>query len=452
MKYTLSVTDIWEGGKRPYQEDSMYPAKGESTPDDRLFLVCDGMGGHDDGDKASAAVCRAMSTSILRAQPDSEGSFSQTLLQQAVDDAFLALDEADTHAKKKMGTTMTCLKLFSGGAMVAHMGDSRVYHIRSGSTVEDTKIMWVTRDHSLVNDLIAIGELTPEQARHSRQRNVITRAMQPNMDRRPRADFHLITDIQPGDYFFLCSDGMLEQIDDDQLRFYFSGEIASDEDRTKKLIDATADNHDNHTAILVHILGVEQTPDEEEPVEEVEIIANTLQPNPTIPLTAPSSPGDDDEKTQMPEAAPVNKSFAERTLNPLYSAQPPAEEATVPPQWQATQSAEVAPPQPPRKMVEEARQQAKAQEAAPLPPTSRQPRGPQKFDSEGTVRPTQVPRGKVEPTKQTKIPKEKSLDQRTIIFVAVALAVIVVIGLIIWFWQSGTTISFGKLLESMPGK
>lgn len=75
---------------------------------------------------------------------------------------------------------MTFLKLHNDGATVAHMGDSRVYHIRPGKEGANTQILFVTEDHSLINDLIKTGELTKEEARHSKQRNVITRAMQPN--------------------------------------------------------------------------------------------------------------------------------------------------------------------------------------------------------------------------------------------------------------------------------
>ena len=119
------------------------------------------------------------------------------------------------------------MKLHTEGATIAHIGDSRVYHIRPGKVANDTEIRFQTRDHSLVNDLIKIGELTPEEAKHSRQKNIITRAMQPCMERRPKADLYHTQDIQPGDYFMLCSDGMLEQMDDENIRFIFSDEGGS---------------------------------------------------------------------------------------------------------------------------------------------------------------------------------------------------------------------------------
>lgn len=265
MKYRLKVYSIWEFGQRkdsqgnPHQEDNMYPEYGKQSDSDRLFILCDGMGGHDAGEIASATVCEAMSRSILNDGHDSDGVFTDADFKTAIDAAFKALDEKDNGAEKKMGTTMTFLKLFNGGAFIAHMGDSRVYHIRPGKTCDDTEILFETSDHSLVNDLIKIGELTREEAVHSRQKNVITRAMQPNMGRQPKADVYTTTDIQAGDYFYMCSDGMLEQPDMENgtsLKNIFSEMGSSDENKVEILKSVTEKNRDNHTAFIIHITEV----------------------------------------------------------------------------------------------------------------------------------------------------------------------------------------------------
>ncbi|MBO5932872.1 MAG: serine/threonine-protein phosphatase, partial [Bacteroidaceae bacterium] len=176
MKYILKAYNIWELGQRANQEDSIYPEYGKATDSDRLFILCDGMGGHSSGEVASQTVCSSMSSSVLNNCPDSEGSFSDEDFKIALDDAFNALDAKDNGAVKKMGTTLTFLKLHSDGCTIAHIGDSRVYHIRPGKEAADTEILFQTVDHSLVNDLIKIGELTPEEAKFSKQKNVITRA------------------------------------------------------------------------------------------------------------------------------------------------------------------------------------------------------------------------------------------------------------------------------------
>ncbi len=262
MKYKLKVYSIWEYGKRkdangnPHQEDWTFPQISQESENDRLFILCDGMGGHDAGEVASSTVCEAMGKSILESSPDTEGDFSDEMLQKAISDAYDALDAQDTGAEKKMGTTMTLLKLHSNGATIAHMGDSRVYHIRPGKDAENTQILFETSDHSLVNDLIKVGELTAEQARNSRQKNVITRAMQPNLERRSKADIYHTSDIKPGDYFYLCSDGMLENMEDPQICYNFSDAAGSNEEKVRRLIQATAENRDNHTAFIVQITDV----------------------------------------------------------------------------------------------------------------------------------------------------------------------------------------------------
>jgi len=238
----------------------MFPEYGKQSDDDRLFILCDGMGGHDAGEVASATVCEAMSDSILNDGHDNEGVFTSEDFSDALNAAFDALDKKDNGAEKKMGTTMTFLKLHEKGAFIAHMGDSRVYQIRSGKTGEDTQIVFQTEDHSLVNDLIKIGELTKEEARFSKQKNVITRAMQPNMGRRPKADVYETSDIKSGDYFYLCSDGMLEQAEmenGESLKNIFSEMGGTDENKVEILKSVTEKNRDNHTAFIIHIIEVE---------------------------------------------------------------------------------------------------------------------------------------------------------------------------------------------------
>lgn len=256
MTYKLIAGSIWEQGPREKQEDSIFPKYGEIKDTDRLFILCDGMGGHSAGEVASATVCAALSDYILSAGTDSEGEFSDEDFKTALERAYDELDKKDDGAAKKMGTTLVFLKLHRNGCTIAHIGDSRVYHIRPGKTAEDTEILFQTKDHSLINDLIKIGELTPEEARLSRQKNIITRAMQPCMPNRSKADIYHSEDIQPGDYFMLCSDGILEQMEDDNIRFIFSAKGGDINNKIDILVKATAHNHDNHSAILVNITEV----------------------------------------------------------------------------------------------------------------------------------------------------------------------------------------------------
>lgn len=267
MKFKIRVKSIWEFGQRkdsmgkPHQEDALFPSFKSENDSDRLFILCDGMGGHAKGEVASNTVCEEMSRTILAECPDSNGPFSDAMLQHALINAFKGLDARDTGGEKKMGTTMTFLKFHSAGYTAAHIGDSRIYQFRPGDDGDTTQIVFKSEDHSLVNDLIKIGELTEEEAKTFPQRNVITRAMQPHDERRPKADVHHSADIRPGDYFYLCSDGMLEQADDDNLRFIFSTKIPGIDKKVETLILNSTHNSDNHTGIIIEIVEVEGAPD-----------------------------------------------------------------------------------------------------------------------------------------------------------------------------------------------
>lgn len=280
MKYKIKVYSIWEFGQRkdaegnPHQEDCTYPLPADLKDTDRTFILCDGMGGHDAGEVASATVCQAMGEYIAQdKEREAKDIFSDDVLKGALAAAFDALDLKDNGAEKKMGTTMTFLRLHRDGATIAHIGDSRVYHIRPGKDGEDTRILFETEDHSLVNNLIKIGELTREEARHSNQKNVITRAMQPHPDYRPKADIYHTSDIKAGDFFYMCSDGMLEQADmenGESLRNIFSRKIDSTERKVEILKDVTEDNRDNHTALIIEVVEVSGAPTKSAPAPKEE--------------------------------------------------------------------------------------------------------------------------------------------------------------------------------------
>lgn len=252
MKFKIKAYNLQELGQRTNQEDSLYPALGKSKPEDRLFILCDGMGGHEKGEVASATVCETISRVVLSAWHPGE-ALSDELFLQALSAAFDALDAKDNGEERKMGTTLTFLCLHANGATVAHIGDSRIYQLRPASDTTPAHVVFRTQDHSLVNDLVKIGEITEEEAKHHPQKNVITRAMQPCQEHRAKADIVHLTDIQPGDYFFMCSDGMLEQSTDDNILNIITKPNVSDEHKLEMLRQVTEENKDNHTAHLVYI-------------------------------------------------------------------------------------------------------------------------------------------------------------------------------------------------------
>lgn len=267
MKFKIKAYNLQELGQRTNQEDSLYPALGKSKPEDRLFILCDGMGGHEKGEVASATVCETISRVILSTWHPNE-ALSDELFLQALSAAYDALDAKDNNGEeRKMGTTLTFLCLHANGATVAHIGDSRIYQLRPASKNSPAQIVFRTQDYSLVNDLVKIGEITEEEAKHHPQKNVITRAMQPCQEHRTKADIAHLTDIQSGDYFFMCSDGMLEQSTDDNILNIITKPNATDEQKLEMLRNVTEENKDNHTAHLIHIDKVEESMVSSEPTD-----------------------------------------------------------------------------------------------------------------------------------------------------------------------------------------
>lgn len=242
---------IHELGKRANQEDSIYPIEGKATENDRLFLLCDGMGGHEHGEVASQSICKSLSSFLLQHTVASEG-LEDKLLSDALAYAYEELDKlAVAGDTRQMGTTLTLLYFHSNGCTAAHIGDSRIYHLRPSSHT----ILYKSRDHSLVYDLYQAGELTYEEMKTFPQKNVITRAMIAGDRNHPKPDVIHISDIQPGDYFYICSDGMLEQMEDEELLDVFVANVR-DEEKRQMLISETSDNKDNHSAYIVHIKEV----------------------------------------------------------------------------------------------------------------------------------------------------------------------------------------------------
>lgn len=274
MKYKLHALSIFEVGQRkdkegrPHQEDCIYPSIDNVGDNDRLFILCDGMGGHASGEVASQNVCQTISELVMN---PSDSVFTDALFERALAAAYDKLDnlDKDKSEHKKMGTTLTFLMFHQDGATIAHIGDSRVYQIRP-KTGTSKDVVFKTRDHSLVNDLIKVGELRPEDAKKFPHKNIITRAIQPHLEERHKADIYHTKNIQPGDYFFMCSDGMLEQMDDDNPLCFILNENRPDEEKQEMLCKVTQSNKDNHSAHLIHILDVEPKSEIEEvsPVEE----------------------------------------------------------------------------------------------------------------------------------------------------------------------------------------
>ena len=241
-----------EIGRRTNNEDSIYPPKGKASEKQRFFIVCDGIGGHENGEMASETVCDSFAAQLRNIHPN---DFNTEVFENALDAAYNALDEKDRDdaGGKKMGTTLAFLHLNDRQAFMAHIGDSRIYHIRKNKTGKAT-IIYKTSDHSLVNELLQGGIITKEEAAIHPKKNVITRAMQPHLEKRCKADFHISQDVAAGDCFFLCTDGILESITDGQLCSIV--EENTDEEAIINAIHKLCEEHsrDNYSAYLIPVI------------------------------------------------------------------------------------------------------------------------------------------------------------------------------------------------------
>lgn len=256
---TCQPQAIHELGGRENQEDSIYPLVGTATEQNHFFVVCDGMGGMDKGEVASAAVCHAIGKACENLY-DLHRPFTDDDFNNALQQAYDALDAADVKHEGTMGTTMTFLCFHAGGCLVAHIGDSRIYHLRPSLGYPEG-VRFRSRDHSLVQQLYDLGEISYNGMATSPRKNIILKAMQPWQDDRTKASFAHITDVRVDDYFYLCTDGMLEQMDDEELMRIVGDQSKTDEEKAEQLKALTKDNADNHSAYLIKVKAVLADPE-----------------------------------------------------------------------------------------------------------------------------------------------------------------------------------------------
>lgn len=170
-----------------------------------VFAVADGMGGHLAGEVASRMAIEA----VQRMARENERPGIAALREAVACAHETILAHAQDHIEcAGMGTTLSVLWLGENYAYIAHVGDSRIYRLREGSLTQ------ITQDHSLVEELVRAGLITREQARTHPRRNIITRALGTHGENEPDL---LVTDVQDGDVFLLCTDGLTGMVPDDEI-------------------------------------------------------------------------------------------------------------------------------------------------------------------------------------------------------------------------------------------
>lgn len=207
---------------------------------DPLYVVADGMGGHNAGDVASSTAVAALGK---------PGQPTRDNVESLVKEANAAVWEKaqSDRSLQGMGTTVTALFLDGSHGLIAHVGDSRAYLFRGG------QLRQLTHDHTLVARMVGEGRITEEEARHHPQRNVITRAL--GVD----ADIHVdleSVEFEPGDRVLLCSDGLTSMIDPDPIAAILASE-GSPQSVADRLVQAANDagGEDNITVIVLDLDG-----------------------------------------------------------------------------------------------------------------------------------------------------------------------------------------------------
>ena len=228
-----SRTDV--GYVRERNEDSLLVAP-------PLFVVCDGMGGHEAGDVASEIAV----TTVAAKAPKTPNAAA---LGRAVEEANLQIVRAAKAGRGKagMGTTCTAAMMDGDELVIAQVGDSRAYLLHQGA------LQQLTRDHSVVADLVEAGEITKEEARTHQWRSYITRAL--GLDPHTKPDLYEI-EVSEGDRLLLCSDGLYSMVDDDVIRKLMR-DIPDPQKCADALVDAalSAGGSDNVTVVVADVTG-----------------------------------------------------------------------------------------------------------------------------------------------------------------------------------------------------
>ena len=203
-----SKTDI--GKKRELNEDYIYTSGDLTGGLDNLFVVADGMGGHNAGDYASKYTVLKLVEAVEKADKVTDIEDKKTLIKEAIDSANSYVYECSIKdsALSGMGSTLVLTTLTKDKAIVANVGDSRLYLIRNNEIIQ------VTKDHSFVEEMVNLGELDREAARNHPDKNIITRAV--GVKNTVLADFFVI-DLEKEDKILLCSDGLTNMVRDEEI-------------------------------------------------------------------------------------------------------------------------------------------------------------------------------------------------------------------------------------------
>ena len=274
-------------GRKDQQEDAVWPLFTDVSSNSPCIVLCDGVGGSEHGEIASQTSSRVIGEYLTKIIKDNH-AVSEADLHNAVNLAYDELEKIDTNPSEEgsvsMATTLTCICIHNDGILAAHMGDSRIYHVRPGQG-----LLYQSADHSLVNMLLQAGEITLEEAKNFSRKNVITKAIQPHAKKRFKAEIQHLTDIQSGDYIFLCCDGVLEQLTNEHLVKILSMDCSDKEKISLLEAESTDRTRDNYTAYLIPIDKVKGVSSIEQEEEIATVVIESASQSFKLPTSAITS-------------------------------------------------------------------------------------------------------------------------------------------------------------------
>ena len=234
-----SATDV--GQKRKMNQDYVFASADPVGNLPNLFVVADGMGGHNAGDYASS---HAVGTVVEEIRQDADFNPIK-VIRHAIESANTEIitQAQNDENLRGMGTTMVVATIVGHYAYVANVGDSRLYLVNQ-------QILQVTKDHSLVQEMVRMGEINAEQARNHPDKNIITRAL--GAERTVDIDFFDLK-LEPGNVILMCSDGLSNMVEDSQIREIISDTEKNLEEKGKILISEANRNggKDNIADVLI---------------------------------------------------------------------------------------------------------------------------------------------------------------------------------------------------------
>ncbi|HOU12455.1 MAG TPA: protein phosphatase 2C domain-containing protein [Anaerolineae bacterium] len=248
------ATDV--GQVREHNEDALFVVSGEheasnAAPAFGLFMVADGMGGHQSGEAASSLSLRVASSQLLAQVylpliSGTDHNANQPSLTDVVREAISLANRAVTRDLPGSGSTLTCGMILEGRLFIGHVGDSRAYLLRAGQPPKQ-----LTKDHSLVSRLIEMGQLTEAEATTHPQRNVLYRAI----GQGGALEIDVMTyALLPGDRLLLCSDGLWGFVEESEIWRIIQA-APTPQQACAQLVAAAnaAGGNDNITVILAEI-------------------------------------------------------------------------------------------------------------------------------------------------------------------------------------------------------